>query len=192
MSIDEPSKYTLTIRGTMATHLREVHCLAFTKLLETDAFLSLSTKQLIAIFSCFTNVKVSDDNRSPGPPATDTKITAILKKVVDYYEDYQDFESANQMNTGIDYEMHYDLIEYVNEWTESFTSTACKAVLQRLEEEKGIFLGDFVKAIMKINNISSEMERVAEMVGNIEFLHKLKDVPKLTLKYVVTNQSLYI
>jgi hypothetical protein len=65
-------------------------------------------------------------------------------------------------------------------------------LLQRLAEEKGIFLGEFVKALLKINNISCEMEKIAEMTGNIEFLSKLREVPNLTLKFVVTNQSLYV
>ena len=61
-----------------------------------------------------------------------------------------------------------------------------------IENEKGIFLGEFVKALLKINNISSEMEKVAELTGNIQFLSKLKEIPTMTLKYVVTNQSLYV
>jgi hypothetical protein len=65
-------------------------------------------------------------------------------------------------------------------------------VLQRLASEKEIFLGEFVKALLKINNIGTEMEKIAEMIGNIEFLSKLREIPNLTLKYVVTNQSLYV
>lgn len=57
---------------------------------------------------------------------------------------------------------------------------------------KEIFLGEFIKAILKINNITSEMEKIAENLGDIEFLSILKDVPILTLKYVATNQSLYV
>ena len=36
------------------------------------------------------------------------------------------------------------------------------------------------------------MEKIAEMTGNIAFLSKLKEIPGQTLKYVVTNQSLYV
>ncbi len=57
---------------------------------------------------------------------------------------------------------------------------------------KEIFLGEFVKALLKINNISSEFEQISEMTGNIAFLSKLKEIPNMTLKYVVTNQSLYV
>jgi hypothetical protein len=59
-------------------------------------------------------------------------------------------------------------------------------------EKKQIFLGEFVKALLKINNISSEFEKIAEMTGNISLLSKLREIPVMTLKYVVTNQSLYV
>jgi hypothetical protein len=58
--------------------------------------------------------------------------------------------------------------------------------------EKGVFLGEFVKAVLKINNIANEMEKIAEMTGNIPFLSKLNEIKYLTLKYIVTNQSLYV
>jgi hypothetical protein len=61
-----------------------------------------------------------------------------------------------------------------------------------LATNKEIFLGEFVKALLKINNISSEFEQISEMTGNIAFLSKLKEIPNMTLKYVVTNQSLYV
>jgi len=47
-------------------------------------------------------------------------------------------------------------------------------------------------AISKINNISCEMEKIAESIGNIALLSKLREIPQLTLKFVATNQSLYV
>ena len=36
------------------------------------------------------------------------------------------------------------------------------------------------------------MELIAESIGNISLLSKLKEIPNITLKFVVTNQSQYI
>ena len=58
--------------------------------------------------------------------------------------------------------------------------------------ETEIFLGEFIKAILKINNIALEMENVCETLENIDLLKKLREIPELTLKYIATNQSLYI
>jgi hypothetical protein len=84
------------------------------------------------------------------------------------------------------------LLHYMIPWCESNNVSECKLVLQNMEYDKGIFLGEFVKAILKINNISSEMEKVAEYIGNVSLLKKLQEIPGKTLKYVATSQSLYI
>jgi hypothetical protein len=108
------------------------------------------------------------------------------------YSNYQNIELQRNIISGIDYTIHYDLLNYVEEWCFSDDITSCKLLLQKIGSEKEIFLGEFVKALLKINNISSEMEKIAEMTGNIAFLSKLKEIPNMTLKYVVTNQSLYV
>ena len=189
---DENNIYILKNIGFIACHLREVHCLVFARLIELNKLNNLSTFQLISIFSCFTNITVSDELKSVRPNTTDKDLKIIIQDIQHLYNYYQDFESNNIINTGIDYSMHYDLLDYVLYWSACESTQECKTMLQNLEKEKGIFLGEFVKALLKINNISNEMEKIAENIGNLDLLQKLKEIPLLTLKFVATNQSLYI
>ena len=182
----------LTLKGKMASQLREVHCLVFAKLLEDGVLYKLSPVQLIMLFSCFTNISVQDGVEDFTPYTEDILVKDIINTINNMYDDYQQTEVDYLINPGADYNIHYDLISYVEEWTQCEDVETCKLLLQRLAEEKGIFLGEFVKALLKINNISCEMEKIAEMIGNIEFLSKVKEIPNLTLKFVVTNQSLYV
>jgi len=183
---------TLTSVGFMATHLREVHCLVFSKLIEKDLLDALDARQIVAVFSCFTNVNVSDEHKSFKPNTSDMVVKNLIEEVTILYNHYQDFETENNTFTGVDYNIHYDLIDAVLAWCDCESAPECKLVLQNLEQNKGVFLGEFVKAITKINNISGEMEKIAESIGNISLLSKLRDVQRLTLKYVATNQSLYV
>jgi superfamily II RNA helicase len=185
-------KECLTVKGKMASQLREVHCLVFSRLLEDGILYELTTNQLIALFSCFTNISVQEGVEDFTPYTDDDVIKDIICNINMMYNEYQQTEINYRINTGADYNIHYDLLNYVEEWTKSKCVEECKLLLQKIEYEKGIFLGEFVKALLKINNIASEMEKIAEMIGNIEFLSKLREIPSLTLKFVVTNQSLYI
>ena len=182
----------LTLKGKMASQLREVHCLVFARVLEDGLLYKLSPVQLIALFSCFTNISVQDGVEDFTPYTEDVAVKDIINTINNMFDDYQQTEIDHKINTGADYNIHYDLISYVEEWTQCEDVETCKLLLQRLAEEKGIFLGEFVKALLKINNIGAEMEKIAEMTGNIEFLSKLREIPNLTLKFVVTNQSLYV
>jgi len=189
---ENTDEINLTLKGQIASQLREIHCLVFAKLLENKSIDEFTSKQLVGLFSCFTNVSVQDDFKEHFPCTDDKKINEIVTKVSSMYTDYQTKETELGINSGMDYSIHYDLLNYVDEWCCAQSVEDCKLVLQKMGEEKEIFLGEFVKALLKINNISNEMEKIAELTGNIALLSKLKEIPNMTLKYVVTNQSLYV
>jgi superfamily II RNA helicase len=182
----------LTLRGKIASQIREIHCLAFTNLYDDKKIDNLSSKQLVALFSCFTNIRVTDDFKDNLPTSQDNIVNEIIKEVEQLYHNYNDKELVRNIRTGFDYEIHYDLLNYVEKWCDCQDVEDCKLILQELATNKEIFVGEFVKALLKINNISSEFEQISEMTGNIAFLSKLKEIPNMTLKYVVTNQSLYV
>ena len=188
----EEPEYKLTQKGHIATHLREVHCLVFADLFDKELLDDLTSRQLVSIFSCFTNVSVQDELKTLIPKSNNITIQNMVIKIKEMYNQYQEKELSSSINTGTDYSIHFDLLDYAIRWCDCDSIEDCKFLLQTLENEKGIFLGEFVKALLKINNISSEMEKIAELTGNIQFLSKLKEIPIMTLKYVVTTQSLYV
>ena len=190
---DHDDSLQLSLKGELAANLKELHGLVFATF-SLDAF---SAKELVALFSCFTNIHVSEDVKTISLQENKTitpSFIAFLQDIQRSHYEYQDLELKYNVNTGFDYTnaMQYDLIEYVLEWCESNSVEDCKRVLQRMADEKEIFLGEFVKALLKINNISNEMEKNAERTGNLALLSKLREIPALTLKFVVTNQSLYV
>jgi superfamily II RNA helicase len=191
ISYNKP-KFNIMLKGVVATHIREVHCLVFASLIVDKQFNTLCVKELIGVLSCFTNVKVSDEFKAAGPISKNKKVVEIIDTLNLMYKTYNDLEVCHLINTGTDYSIHFDLIDYLIQWTECETEQECKFVLQQIREEKGIFLGEFIKAILKINNIVTEMSSAYELLGDMEMLQKCKDVPQLLLKFVATNQSLYV
>ena len=57
----------LTMKGQVAAQIREVHCLVFANLLHYGMFDNMTSKQMIALFSCFTNISISEDLRNNIP-----------------------------------------------------------------------------------------------------------------------------
>ena len=101
---------------------------------------------------------------------------------------------SEQVDSGSSYDIQYDIMLYTIMWCEANNDVECKAVIYDVKREKDIFLGEFLKAILKINNIEKEFEKVCELEleQNMALLEKLLAIPKLTLKYIATNQSLYL
>lgn len=189
---EESDNYFLTHKGTIASQIREVNCVAFADLILKGSFCSCSPSEIAAVLSCFTNISVSEDKRNHRCITTNAIVEQLITRIQTMYLSQQDQENRYQVDTGIDYYMQFDAIDYVLEWCECEDEQSCKAVLQKMKEEKDIFLGEFVKALLKITNIVNEMIKVAETIGDVELLSKLNAIPSLLLKFVATNQSLYL
>jgi len=84
------------------------------------------------------------------------------------------------------------IVDDVLEWATCEDEGQCKATLLRLDVAKGVSVGDFVKALLKISVLAREIANVCELIGQIDLKHKCMQVDALILKHVATNQSLYL
>lgn len=174
---------TLTYKGLIATQLREIDGLLFAEMFEEVKI--LHPKQLIYLFGCFVNISVSDTFKTTFENV-DWDLLDI-KNMIDKAIQI----SKNEWVT-LKEDIQFDLLPYLPAWCEAINVEECKWVLQRLKMEKNIFVGEFVKGLLKIHNIGREFEQIAEQCGDVDFLHRLKLMDTMLLKYIVTNQSLYI
>jgi superfamily II RNA helicase len=188
----QQSVYELTNKGRIATHIRETHCLVFAELIQTKMLHRLNPMELVGILSCFTKVSVPEDNCTHFFRSKNVLVEETWDAISRMYQQFDLEEMNHGIDTGTNYDIQHELIEYAMEWCMCATDVECKLLLQQMSSEKDIFLGEFVKAILKINNVASELEKIAELEGDMGFLAMLKQIPQLTLKYVATNQSLYV
>ena len=182
----------LSIKGNVATHFKEVPCLIFASLIIDKKFAELDGREIAAFLSCFTNVKVADDLKATNPSSTNNKVATLIKETHEMCNIYSDLELKERMNAGVDYSMIFDLSDYIMQWCSCSSEPECRLLLQQISSEKGIFLGEFVKAILKIVAITVEIGAVAELINDLDLLEKCKQVPVLLQKFVATNQSLYV
>ncbi len=189
------NEYGITDKGLVAMHIQEVHPLVIGDLYEKyDGFVNFTTYELVGIFSCFTNISIPDDLKLVVPENIhiNTNVKKTVKYINELMEKYYELETTYQLDTGSDYALHYELIDYVILWCNATDESMCINIINNIKSEKQIFLGEFIKAILKINNIVKELEKISEILQNIVLLEKIKKIPDLTLKHVITNQSLYI
>ena len=187
--------FKLTTKGMIASIVQEMPGLAIAEYFtqHLDYISNLSPIELVVILSIFTNIRVSDDDCVYDP--TILEIPYVCKKNVDmiknYLNKYLDIEIFYCNSLAKKYEIQYNICETVYKWCNALSEEECINVFNELAHW-GIFLGDFVKAILKINNIVNELEKVAELTENMQLLSVLTKIPKITLKSVVTNNSLYL
>lgn len=190
---DVSGNIILSLKGRVASQIHEVHCLLFADMFMDDVYNNLSPIELVGLFSCFTNIRVQDEIKDHKPKVTNPLLHASILKIPFYLKLYEDREAKDMIDCGTREDpIHYDIINDVMQWCEAEDEISCKLIIQNLSQQKGVFVGEFVKAILKINNIVAEMQTMCEYIGNIALMEKVSKIPALTLKFVATNQSLYI
>jgi superfamily II RNA helicase len=181
----------ITEKGRIAAQLQEVHPLAMTDLYYgTNKFASLDSAQLAGLFSCFYPLNVSDEFRTY--KCSYTAMSEITMQMKEHLDKYLKCEEDALLLTGANYEIAYDLLPYVIQWCDSPDEVTCKLIIQTVKDHVGIFIGEFIKALLKVNAIAQEFERVCERTNDFVLLAKLRMIPLLTLKYIATSQSLYL
>ena len=189
------SDYELTHLGKIASSIAEIHPLIFSKmLLTTDYFKDFTSKQLVGLFSCFTDVKVDNDQRLSVPNSNDDLLQNTIKDMNNQYKYIQNIEITSEIHTGIIYEdaLIFDIIDDSIEWCECSNETECKIFIQTKIADKGISVGDFTKAMLKIATIVKEISGICEEMQNLDLLYKLNQIEPMILKYITTSQSLYV
>ena len=187
--------YELTQLGKIAASIAEIHPLIFSKmLLTTDYFQNFTSKQLVGLFSCFTDVKVDNDQRLSVPKSNDIILETTIREMNKQYKYMQDIEITSEIHTGIIYEdaLIFDIIDDSMEWCECANETECKIFIQTKIADKGISVGDFTKAMLKIATIVKEISSICEETQHLDLLYKLNQIEPMILKYITTSQSLYV
>ena len=189
----DEDKRIVNDKGKIASLFKEIHPLMITDIIyNTKSFHDYSIEEIVGFFACFTNVSICDDMKTHVPISSSEKLNDLSNTMNKLLDEYYDLEVKYDINTGSNYDRNFDIQQYLMNWCRASDEIMCKGVLNDMKGDTDIFLGEFIKAILKINNIALEVERAAEVMQNLELVEKMRQIPILTLKYVATNQSLYI
>lgn len=191
----EDDMYSLTDLGKIAANIAEIHPLVTSQLItKWGWFRKFSVEQIIGLFSCFTDVNIPSDIRRNVPYSEDGYMRIFVTELDQLFHQYDEMEEQARIYTGIQYEdaVAYDMPDLAIQWCNCETEMECKIFIQNNVADKGISVGDFTKALLKISTIARELSVVAESSSKLECLHKLTQIDNKILKYVTTAQSLYV
>jgi superfamily II RNA helicase len=157
--------------GLAARCFKEVNCLAFSVALKKHSVLfeALTAAELVGFLSMFVFDKEDDD-------VCHSIDNPMIVKLVEVFE--------NEFGLVLNGEK----AEYFMDWCGAVDDTECK----RIMSDSGMYSGEFVKAVLKINNICQEIDKASEIYGYTWLSKMLSEIQSMTLKSIVTAQSLYL
>ena len=172
-------------KRNIALRMNEIHPLIFSDLyIKTNGFECYSTSNLYALLSCFYELK-NDEY----PKIQDLNIDFILQRCT-YY---QEMETKYELSSMNQYNIQYAMYDYIQTWM-NFCDNEQKCIqfINQMKEESGIFIGDFVKCCLKLIHISHELETICDSLSDYNCLQKVKQGKSQLMKFIMTNQSLYL
>ena len=192
---NEECHYTgkLIVKGQIAAYIHEIHSLAMSDILVNKDLDNLTVEELVSVLSIFTNIRLNDEDKYTDVKYCNVNKTIIhtVKKFVMYLDKYYDMETKHETNFSQSYDIQYDMCEFMYKWCFAENDEDCRNIYNEAKKYN-IYVGEFIKAILKINKICSELVNICEIQNNIKLLHTLNAVKEKTLKSIATNQSLYL
>ena len=184
---------TLTEKGIISANIHEVHSLALADVINMKEFEKLNPIEIASVVSIFTGIRISEEDKyiNPGDIECNSNIINCIKKIKNQLDYWYDIETKYQTNFTQNYSIHYDMADFINQWCCAENEQQCIKIYNEAKTFN-IYIGEFVKAILKICNICKEIEQAAMIQENISLANKMSKIPDLMLKSIATNQSLYL
>ena len=167
ISQNENQLLFISPKGIDASHLQEVNCLGLSDVLQfTNYFETFSVDDIVAYLSIFCDIKIKDDLRMSSPTSISFDNSAVCDTILHTSArllDYIDYATSILLYQNVKEEnLCYDLIEPIYQWCQASSEEECRTILLHLQNNYDVFNGEFVKSILKINNITSELIKVCE------------------------------
>ena len=192
----------LSALGSIASKMSEVHPLVWSGCIveKWNYFAGFSIKQIVGILSCITDIKVQEEYRRYGYgwasflQEKDPFLQDRLTELQEEYAKYEKIEEDRELRTGMKYTdvLSFDIVEEAIKWCECETEEECKVFISCELSKKEIGVGDFTKAMLKIATVAREWLSIPEIEENVSLAYKLAQIDTMVLKYIATNQSLYV
>lgn len=175
----------LTLKGFLATKINECHELILAELVYDGFFDNLDFVSIITCLSLFIDENDNKEEIYLDDLGFDyTLLNAIkdIKKKFNYYTIEEDYLKL-YLNYQEDIHLNFTLPAYT--WAKG-------GHIGNIYEITNMYEGNFVKGILRINNICNNLKDMLSIMNKFEVVKKLENSENLLLRDFVTINSLYV
>jgi len=174
----------LTKKGIIASAVNDCNELLFTEMIFQGYLDNLTFPEIIGLLSTFINEKDGEDKYLNDLNISDNLYDAI-KNLQKLSIKLEDNESNKGLFLKMDYNLYLDFIEPAYIW-------ASGGSIQEIYSVTTIYDGNFVKAIMRINNICDNLMDICKTIERYDICAKLENSTSILIRDITTINSLYV
>ena len=176
----------IKIKGIIASGINECNEILMTELLLSDYLDKMDYKYLGAALSFFCDTKPINKESIT---LNESQTAYECKDVVDYISDlatkFQALENNNYLYTNSYWNINTYIMDAIYEWLDNGN-------FQEICKHYDIYEGNLIRDLMKIYNMSSELESAALIVNKLGIVTQCSKIRENIIRDIVNIESLYI
>jgi len=176
----------ITTKGIIAMGINECQELLFTEMIYQGFLDNLEFPEIVAVISCFINER---DQSSEEKYISDLNVCKSIKNILNKLkllsDDFIKKEDQSKLYIDSDYNLYLDFIEPSYIWAKGES-------INEVYKYTSIYDGNFVKAIMRINNICENLMDICKNIERYDICSKLENYDKILIRDITSINSLYV
>ena len=147
-------------------------------------FSKYSVIEMITILSVF----ISDGNQQDiflEDINIPREIKDQIKNILSYHKKLDEISLKYRAN--YQFTPNYQFLEYAYEWA---NGKSIREIYQSQEEP--LYEGNFIKNMIKINNIATEIMESLAIINDFETIEKMSQISSLVVRDIVSTTSIYL
>lgn len=173
----------ITQKGIIATYMNECNSLLMTDILYENILNDMTIHEIAGLLGIFV-----DDNKE-----NDITIEEIISKPIktkiykinEIIKKYKTIEETNGIDNDNYWTISYQYVNPIHDWSEKINFS--KDIFK-----ENMYEGNFIRAVIKVVNITKNLITMCEINENFELQNKLAQIEESLMRDYVSTSSLYV
>jgi superfamily II RNA helicase len=176
---------TILIKGIIAREISECNEIIIAEILNKKLLDNLELSEIVAVVAAFIEEKNNDITQIRQLKITEPVIE-VLEHINYIASDFGDYEYQSGIEIGTDWNLYLSFIGPAYDWAKG------DSIYEIYSKYDNIYEGNFIRNILRINNILENIKNISETTQNTVLLKKLESINDIIIRDQVTTESLYI
>ena len=183
----EENMKDITVKGCIASEINECNELLLTEILNEKLLHDLEPCEIVAVLSAFIEEKGNSYELQTVSELNIPKhVKNILNRIGRKAGELGDEEYKHEIDIQTDWNLHLSFIEPTYYWAKGWSIYEIHSKICQ------IYDGNFIRNILRINNICENLKSICDINKDDILLKKLESVEKMLVREQVSTDSLYL
>jgi superfamily II RNA helicase len=171
----------VTVKGIIASQINECNNMLLTEMLINDIFDELDVPEIICLLAVF----ISDNKQYNLEEPVINSLNMSINKLVAITKTYQDYEAELGLDSKDFWEISHEFVNIAYMW-------GSKCTVVELFTKYDIYEGNFIRAMLKLNNILNDLVGLSKILGRLQNIPKYETAQQIIVRDIVSVNSLYL